>query len=184
MKIVNFVSVVDTQKCNGDQRCENLCPAGAVKVLAGKARVNEGRCVACGKCVDVCRENAITLIRRDVPITIGFNGSSIDPEKVQSLCMNASLLPDLLVCACTGTQAGEIAAAIIGGAKSPEDIVTMTGAGSGCGIYCMGVIFKLFACAGIQIPKDQRWNSLPLTPADIPEEVVLKYPEYYFGGRV
>lgn len=184
MKIVNFVSVVDEHKCNGDRRCEALCPAGAIKVVGEKARVNENRCVACGKCADICRENAILLVRRDIPMTIGFDASFVDPEKVQNLCTKASLLPDLLVCACTGTLAGEVAGAIIGGAKSPEDAVVMTGAGSGCGIYCMGVIFKLFAGAGIQIPDDPRWNSLPLSPADIPEEVAAKYPEYYFGGRI
>ena len=68
----------------------------------------------------------------------------------------------------------------MGGAKSPEDVVVGTGAGSGCGIYCMAVIFKLFACAEVQIPKDLRWNNLPLTSHDIPEEIAKKYPEYHF----
>lgn len=93
-------------------------------------------------------------------------------------------MPDLLVCACTGTQAKEIAAAIISGAKSPEDIVIMTGGGSGCGIYCMGVIFKIFQTADVKIPEDPRWNSLPLTSADIPEKIARKYPEYAFGARL
>jgi NAD-dependent dihydropyrimidine dehydrogenase PreA subunit/bacterioferritin-associated ferredoxin len=184
MKVVNFVSVVDSRKCNGDKLCESLCPAGAIKVVDKKARVNESRCVACSKCADICREGAAILVRRENPMTIKFNVDSIEPEKIQHLCMNASLLPDLLVCACTGTMAKEIAAAILWGAKSPEDIVVMTGAGSGCGIYCMGVIFKLFQAAGIAIPEDPRWNNLPLTSSDISEEIARKYPEYSFGARL
>ena len=87
---------------------------------------------------------------------------------------------DVLVCACTGTLAADVAGAIIGGAGSPEDIVLMTGAASGCGIYCMGVIFKLFQAAGIAFPKDPRWNYLPLGTADVPETVAEKYPAYQF----
>ena len=184
MKIVNYVAIVDEVKCNGDKRCENLCPSGAVKVVEKKATVDPDRCVACGKCEDVCREDAVMLIHREDPMTIQFNMDAVDPEKVQALCMAASLVPDVLVCACTGTMAREIAGAVLSGAKSPEDIVTMTGAGSGCGIYCMGVFFKLFKAAGIEFPQDPRWNYLPLGTADIPEAVVEKYPEYRFRAGI
>jgi ferredoxin len=184
MKIVHFVSLVDARKCNGDKLCERLCPAGAIKVVEKKARVDETRCVACGKCADVCREEAVCLVRRFTPKTLTFDVSEVDAGQIQELCMKASLMPDLLVCACTKTLAGEVAAAILGGAKSPEDVVVMTGAGSGCGIYCMGVIFKLFAAAGIRIPEDCRWNSLPLTAADLPADLAEKFPQYHFGGRI
>ena len=180
MKIVNYVAVVDEIKCNGDKLCENLCPTGAIKVVEKKARVNTERCVACGKCEDVCREDAVVLNHRDEPMTIQFDLETVDSEKVQELCMKASLIPDVLVCACTGTLAGDVAGAIVGGAKSPEDIILMTGAASGCGIYCMGVIFKLFQAAGIELPEDPRWNYLPLSTADIPETIAEKYPEYQF----
>lgn len=184
MKIVNFVSIVDEEKCNGDKRCQNLCPAGAIKVTKKRAKVDPDRCVACGKCADICREDAVMLVRRDAPMAIQFDVNTLDQEKIQALCMNASLVPDILVCACTGTMAREVAGAILAGAASPEDIVTMTGAGSGCGIYCMGVIFKLFQAAGIQIPEDPRWNNLPLTAEDVPEALVQKYPEYHLRGRI
>ena len=70
MKVVNFVSVVDEQKCNGDKRCDNLCPTGAIKVVEKKAKVDPDRCVACGKCEDVCREDAVKLMYREKPMTI------------------------------------------------------------------------------------------------------------------
>ncbi|MFO7963761.1 MAG: (2Fe-2S)-binding protein [Desulfobacterales bacterium] len=184
MKVVKYKAVVDSEKCTGDKRCEALCPAGAIRVVKKKADVSINRCVACGKCVDTCKEDAVRLVRRDTPMTIGIDTRDVDAEKIQRLCTAAALMPEILVCACTGTSAGEIAAAIISGAASPEDIVTMTGAGSGCGIYCMGVIFKLFRAAGIDIPDDRRWHQLPLSPADIPENIVNKYPEYHFRGSV
>lgn len=184
MKIVNYVAVVDEQKCNGDKRCENLCPSGAVKVVEKKAKVDPDRCVACGKCEDVCREDAVVLIQREEPMTIQFNMDAVDPEKVMALCTEASLLPDVMVCPCTGTMAREIAGAVLNGASSPEDIVIMTGAGSGCGIYCMGVFFRLFKAAGIEFPEDPRWNYLPLSTSDISEAIAEKYPEYQFRAEL
>ena len=184
MKLVKFVSRVDREKCNGDKRCERLCPSGAIKVVGKVAAVQEDRCVACGKCSEVCREGAVQMVPRTEPLRMEFDVGSIAPEEVQSLCGRAGLLPELPLCACTGTTVGEIAASILGGAKSPEDVVVSTGAGSGCGIYCMAVIFKLFACAGVQIPKDPRWNSLPLTSRDVPEATAKKYPLYHFESPV
>lgn len=184
MKLVKFVARVDGEKCNGDKRCERLCPAGAIRVVEKLAIVREDRCVACGKCTEVCREDAVQMIPRERPLKIEFDVGSVDAEEIQSLCAQAGLLPDLPLCACTGTTVGEIAASIIGGAKSPEDVVVTTGAGSGCGIYCMAVVFKLFACAGVQLPKDSRWNSLPLTSRDVSEEIAKKYPEYHFQSLV
>ena len=182
MKVVQFVPRVDSEKCNGDKRCERLCPSGAIKVVEKIAVVQEERCVACGKCHEVCCEDAVDMVRRTQPLTIAFDMESVDAEKVQALCAQAGLLPDLPLCACTGTTVGEIAASIIGGARSPEDVVVGTGAGSGCGIYCMAVIFKLFACAGVKIPEDPRWNNLPMTSHDVSEDVAKKYPEYHFDS--
>ncbi len=53
MKIVNFLSLVDRDKCIGDRLCEKACPTSAIKVIEKKARVDEERCVACTKCVEV-----------------------------------------------------------------------------------------------------------------------------------
>jgi Fe-S-cluster-containing hydrogenase component 2 len=182
MKIVAFVSRVNAEKCNGDKRCERICPTGAIQVPDEVAVVQEDRCVACGKCREVCREDAVELVPRTQPLRIEFDAASADPEKLQALCARAGLLPDLPVCACTATTVREIAAAILDGAKSPEDVVVRTGAGSGCGMYCMAVIFRLFACAGVEIPKDHRWNHLPLSSHDVPEEIAGKYPEYHFDS--
>jgi len=184
MKVVNFFSVVDPQKCNGDKRCESLCPSGAIKVSEKIAAVDESRCVACGKCFETCREDAVRMVRRPAPRVIAFDVESVDQTSIQTLCEKASFLPDMSICPCTGTTAKEVAAAIIDGANSPEDIIVKTGAGSGCGIYCMGIIFQFFRAAGVEMPDDPRWNYLPLTPGDIPDEIVEKYPEYHLRSAI
>ena len=181
MKIVKFISQVDESKCNGDKRCEIICPAGAIKVNQKMAEVDDNKCVACGKCEDVCREGAVRLVSRPQPLFIMCDTAGVDEGEIRELCKKAHLYPEQFVCACTGTQAKEAAAAIIKGAKSPEELAWMTGVRSGCGIYCMGVILRLFKAHGVKIPpsKDHKWYDLPLSVWDIPKAVAEKYPGYY-----
>ncbi len=170
MKIVNFLSLVDRDKCIGDRLCEKACPTSAIKVIEKKARVDEERCVACTKCVEVCCENAVSMAPREHPLNIFMNTEAADQAEIADLCANARCSPDQLYCACTGTLAREVAAAILAGAESPEDIILMTGAGSGCGIYCMGAIFTMFKAAGIMIP-------MVNTPEEAEQAVAaMRYP--------
>lgn len=179
MKKVDFLSMVDESKCSGDKRCERICPSGAIKVVEKIAVVDENRCVACGKCIDVCHELALHLANRQKPLMIGFDADSVSQEEIIRICTEARCFPNQRICACTGTEAREAAAAIIAGASSPEDLVVMTGVGSGCGIYCQGIVFRLFKAAKVQIPEDRRWNSLSLALWDISEEIAGKHPDFY-----
>lgn len=179
MKVVTLLSQIDEAKCVGDRICERICPAGAVKVVEKKAVVDAGRCVACGKCLDVCREDAVSMRPRSQPLLLTVKPEEADREKIEEICFKAHCLPTQVICACTGTRALEVAAALIKGAKSPEDLVLMTGVGSGCGIYCMGYVFRLFRAAGVKIPEDPRWHDLPLSLWDIPEEIAEKYPGHF-----
>lgn len=179
MKTVFFLSVVDEAKCTGDKHCQRICPSSAIKVVDGAARVEAARCVACAKCQDVCPHDAIQMVSRTEPLIIKFNTDDADQARINEICAKAHCFPTQKICACTGTDTGEVVAAILGGAKSPEDLVVMTGIGSGCGIYCMGVVFRLFQAAGVEPPDDPRWNFLPISIWDIPENVANKYPEYY-----
>lgn len=54
------MSVVSTKKdlCKACYSCVRNCPASAVKVELGQARVVEDRCVSCGNCVRVCSQGA------------------------------------------------------------------------------------------------------------------------------
>ena len=54
---------VDTNKCNGDGICVDVCPSGVFELNAdGKSvPVNPDECIECMACVDQCPENAITV---------------------------------------------------------------------------------------------------------------------------
>lgn len=46
------------EKCKRCYSCIRECPAKAIKVVNGQARVIESRCLGCGHCVKVCTQNA------------------------------------------------------------------------------------------------------------------------------
>ncbi len=54
------MAVVKTKKdlCQACYSCVRDCPAKAVKVESGQARVVEERCISCGNCVRVCSQDA------------------------------------------------------------------------------------------------------------------------------
>ena len=62
--------------------------------------------------------------------------------------MKAKLHPKQIVCYCTNTTAGEIAAAILQGADTPEAISRLTGARTGCTVLCIQSIIKLLEVFG------------------------------------
>lgn len=181
MKVVKFVSQVDPDKCTGDKLCERVCPTGAVRVIEKQALVDPERCVACSKCLDRCPSDAISMIDRPEPVVLRTDPRSVDQQKILELCLKAKMVPGQLVCMCTGTLAKEVAAAILLGAKSFADLSLRTGARSGCGIYCIGSIQRLFEAAGLKVtsPEDHRMYDLTLNMFDVPAEVREKYPQYY-----
>jgi Fe-S-cluster-containing hydrogenase component 2 len=180
MKIVRFLSQVDEDKCTGDKRCEHVCPTLAIRVIDQKAEVDEKSCVACSKCVDACREHAISMVPRVRPLTIGLNPEEVDQQELWELCFKALLHPEQPICVCSGTLAKEAAAAVLKGAKSPEEVTLMTGARSGCGMYCMSPVLKLLKAHGVEIapPEGYQWYDVTIGLWDIPEEVARKYPAY------
>jgi len=180
MKKVYLLSQVDETKCIGDKICENVCPTGAIKVIKKKASVDEKKCAACFKCSDVCGEGAIRIVPRPQPLTLGVDPAEVDQTKLRKLCHKARLDPEEPICLCTLTQAKEVAAAILNGAKSPEEVSLMTGIRTSCGMWCMAPVLRLLQAHGIELsaPAGYRWYSVETALWDIPEEVARKYPEY------
>ena len=181
MKLVKYLSQVDESKCTGCKRCENICPAAAIKVIEKKAVVDAGRCVACKKCWDICQADAAVMVRQEPPRLAGISAELISQhqEQIGGVLASLFLKNESPVCSCTMTQAQELAAAVIAGARTPEDLTAMTGVGSGCGIYCQGQILKMLKAFGIELipPQSKRWYDLILGPEKVPPEVEVKYPE-------
>lgn len=52
---------VDTGKCVGSGACVEACPVEAISVQDNKAVVDADTCIDCGACVDACPSEAITV---------------------------------------------------------------------------------------------------------------------------
>ncbi|MBN1465495.1 4Fe-4S binding protein [candidate division KSB1 bacterium] len=52
-----IVSTIET-KCKRCYSCIRQCPANAIRVVNGQAKVIEERCIACGNCIKVCPQHA------------------------------------------------------------------------------------------------------------------------------
>lgn len=189
LRVINMFAEVDPVKCTGCRTCERVCPTLSIKVSGGKdkkkADVNLRTCVGCGACSERCQFGAVILKNLDVPRTIKVDTKAVDGKKITDLCLRAKLHPEQVVCFCTGTRAEEVAAAILLGASSPEEISRTVGARTGCKVECIQPILRLLVAAGKELkPVEEGWQWYGLTPTiwDIPESVVKKYSSrgFYF----
>ena len=179
---LQFLPHVDEEKCTGCKLCEPVCPAGAIEMVEKKATVDVDRCIDCQRCIDRCKkENAISRVPRPSEVIRFVDHTDLDQAQIKLFCQKASILPDLPVCGCTRTTGREAVAAVLKGAKTPEDICAMTGLRAGCGIYCLTRIFQVFEACGIELddPKDRRWINLTLSLDDLSEEKVARIDEAY-----
>jgi Fe-S-cluster-containing hydrogenase component 2 len=182
MKVVKFVAQIDETKCIGDKLCENICPTDAIRVVQKKAKVDEKRCISCSRCLDACQQDAVRMVTRPEPIILRVDPGEVDQTKLKELCIRAHLHPQQFLCLCTNTRVNEAAAAVLKGAASPEEISLMTGARSGCTLYCIEPMLRLLKAYDVVLhqPKGYRWYNITTTLWDIPQTIEHKYPEYYF----
>lgn len=185
---LQFLARVDEDKCTGCKLCESVCPAGAIEMVANMATINADRCIDCQRCIDRCnKENAIGRTPRPSELIRWVDHSDVDQLQLKTLCGKAGLLPDMPICGCTRTTGKEAVAAILKGAKTPEDLCAMTGLRAGCGIYCITRIFQVLQACGVDVdnPADRRWIKLTLSLGDLPEEKVIQidaaYPQCCVG---
>jgi bacterioferritin-associated ferredoxin len=124
------------------------------------------------------------MVKVEAPHTVAVNIEDCDYGEISKLCRAAHMNPEQIICYCTKTRAEEVAAAIIKGAKTPEDISRQTGIRTGCKVECIQPILRLLAAAGIEPKRTSGWQWYGKTPTiwDIPQEIKDKYNKrgFYF----
>ena len=180
MKKVYMSAEVDKSKCIGDRICENICPAGAIGMKDKKAVVDADKCVACLTCIDACEEGAISTVPRKDTKVLHIDPSDVDQAALGALCRKAHLDPEEPICLCTLTKAKEVAAAILKGAKTPQELTRMTGIRSSCSMWCMAPMLRLVKASDADLipPKGFNWYPAQTGIWDIPDDIVRQYSEY------
>lgn len=186
MKVVNVHAKVNMELCKGCKTCQMVCPVYAVKVKKkGKqiqVDINDNKCVGCWNCEQRCPEHAIEMVPCE-PYILGTDVSQFDYKKIEALCRKARFHPKQGVCYCTGTRAEELAAAILGGAKTPDAIVLATGIGAGCGIECNQPVQRFLEAAGLgyERPKQSwQWYGRTTTVWEVSSGVKENHPVFRF----
>jgi len=185
LRTVNKFAVVDEQKCNACTICVKLCPVEAIRMeKRGDKRlavIDERGCLDCKLCFTRCPEYAIAMVERDTPLEVGVTTAGVSEEDIARICEAAHMYPDQVICYCLRVQAKEIAAAILKGARTPEDISRATGARTGCGTLCITGIIRLLRAAGIELTKapGYQWYGLKVSIWEMSPEIQQKYPQYY-----
>ena len=57
----SFKITSDSKICTGCGMCAKNCPAGAISVENGKAKINYEKCLGCGLCISICPFGAIQI---------------------------------------------------------------------------------------------------------------------------
>jgi Fe-S-cluster-containing hydrogenase component 2 len=180
MKKVHLCAAIDESKCIGDRICENVCPAGAIEMVDKRAVVDADKCVSCLTCIDACREAAIAMVPRQDRMLLRVDPAEVDQAELEALCRKAHLDPEEPICLCTLTQAKEVGAAILKGAKTPQELTRMTGIRSSCSMWCMAPMLRLLQASGADMtpPKGFNWYPAQAGIWEVPDDVVQQYPEY------
>jgi len=185
VKKVTLKAVVNEELCIGCKICEKVCPVYAIQVSDRKAHSDPAKCMACANCADRCPRYAIKMVERDDPFEVGVDVSKFDYEEIRALCEKAHLNPEQVLCYCVGVRAEEVAAALLSGATTPEEVSAMTGMRTGCTIECIQPLLRLVQAAGNELhpnPNGYQWYGVTVTAWDMPEEVKEKYNSrgFYF----
>jgi NADPH-dependent glutamate synthase beta subunit-like oxidoreductase/bacterioferritin-associated ferredoxin len=132
----------------GYGEAEALGEARRCFACAAPPQYNVEDCRGCANCEQRCPTSAITIEPREQPFTVRVDPAEFDRDEILRICTSAKMHPKQVVCYCTNTTAGEIAAAILGGAETPEDISRTTGARTGCSVLCIQSIVRLLQAGG------------------------------------
>lgn len=178
---VKFIAQVDAAKCSGCKLCEKVCLTDTIKVVH-KIAVVDDDCLGCTRCVDICwHDQAVVMVSRSQSRRVGTDVNEVDAGLVRELCAQVHRLPDELVCVCANTGAGEIAAAIIKGARSFKEVSFATGVLQGCQEFCVPPIQRMLKAQGVDVTKAGGFLKYDQTMSmwDIPKAAQEKF-EYHF----
>lgn len=200
-KIIRMVAEILAENCTGCRLCTFVCPTAALTMRPrGENEEGPGRyiaelpkpelCLNAQNCLEICPDDAIVMNKLDQPFTVGVDPSTEDPEKIAELCLMAGQLPDARICFCTETTAAELAAAILQGADTPEELAIRTGGRTGCAEICQQPTLRLLAAAGHgdtdhNPPRAFQWYGLTGNlmenldeNLEVPQELLDEYPQY------
>ncbi|MCB2101041.1 MAG: 4Fe-4S binding protein [Rhodobacterales bacterium] len=181
MVTIEFQAEVIPAACTGCKKCVWVCPTEAIHMEDNIAIINKARCVSCQNCHGICPDDAIFKEERAEPLVLGVDYKSVDQDQIAEICRNSNIHPMQWLCLCTATRCREGAAAILQGAKTPEDIALMTGVRSGCTVYCTMMSLRLLKGAGIEVVKPPKWRWYDTTQTlwEFPEELKETYEGYF-----
>jgi bacterioferritin-associated ferredoxin len=152
---------------------------------AAPIQYNVEDCRSCVNCEQRCPASAITIEPREQPYTVRVDPDDFSSSEILKICTRARVHPQQTVCYCTNTTAGEIAAAILKGAKTPEDVSRATGARTGCTVLCIQSILKLLEAAGRSLTPGETHQyykrTITLWEVDAPTEKKHAVQGYHFA---
>ncbi len=76
--------------CLGLGDCAKVCPADAICLIDGVARVDTSRCIGCGICEQTCPKQIITMLPQDTPTVVMCSNRQKGAEAMKA-CKNACI---------------------------------------------------------------------------------------------
>ena len=157
-KRVTLVAEIIGENCTGCRLCEQVCPTVAItmrertddEIGPGRniAIMHDEFCYNVQACLEICPDEAIVMRELEEPFEVRIDTKAVDQQQLVGLCKKARLSPRMTVCPCTTTTAAELAAAVLQGASTPDELSRMTGVRTGCSELCLQPIFDILAAGG------------------------------------
>jgi len=81
-----MIPKIEDSLCTGCGVCERFCPVGAIKIVDGKAVINEDLCTNCGICIERCPFGAI-YYEEEIPVAGKEEGEPTSTYQIPNIGM-------------------------------------------------------------------------------------------------